>query len=225
MSSSPSPRAPSRPSGSVREGPDQKRLRILEAARRVCAREGYEAATMDAVAAEAHVSKGTLYNYFENKEHLFLSTLLQSYDEVESRIAARIGPDEDPRQHLEGYLEALVDVFPLVAAGMMVNLQVWAVVSRDASERVRMFEDLRGRYARTSRDLETTLAAGQRAGVFRRDFSPETVAGGLSAVFDGFVYRSVFDPEHANAEGLRAAFDALMRERVLARAPGGEGGR
>jgi AcrR family transcriptional regulator len=171
---------------------------------------------MDAVAAEAHVSKGTLYNYFDNKEHLFLSTLLQSYDEAEARIAARIGPEEDPRQRLEGYLDALVEAFPLVAAGMMVNLQVWAVVSRDASERVRMFEDLRERYARTSRDLQTTLAAGQRAGVFRRDFSPETVAGGLSAVFDGFVYRSVFDPEHANPEGLRAAFDALMRERVLA---------
>lgn len=199
----------------AREGADQKRQRILEAARRVCAREGYEAATMDAVAAEAHVGKGTLYNFFDSKEHLFLSTVLQSYDQGEARIEARVGPAEDPRARLEGYLEALVEGFPGVAAGMMVNLQVWAVVSRDAAARDRMFEDLRARYARSGGDLAATLSAGQRAGVFRGDFDPAATAAGLLAVFDGFVYRSVFDAERAGPEDLRSALEALIRERVL----------
>jgi len=66
---------------SARDGPHSKRLRILEAARHVCAREGYEAATMEAVAAEARVSKGTLYNYVESKEHLFLATLSRMVDQ------------------------------------------------------------------------------------------------------------------------------------------------
>jgi AcrR family transcriptional regulator len=211
----PPARAASGASGAPREGPDHKRLRILEAARRVCAREGYEAATMDAVAAEAHVSKGTLYNHFDSKEHLFLSTVLQAYDESEARIQARVVSSESPRARLEGYLDALVEAFPLVAAGMMVNLQVWAVVSRDGEARDRMFDDLSRRYARNGGDLEAALSAGQRAGVFRDDFEPPAIAAGLLAVFDGFVYRSVFDPEHADPEGLRAAFDALVRERVL----------
>jgi AcrR family transcriptional regulator len=201
----------------AREGLERKRLRIVEAARRVCARDGYEAATMDAVAAEARVSKGTLYNFFEGKEHLFLSTVLQAYDESEARIAARVGPADDPRERLGGFLDALVESFPQVAAGMMVNLQVWAVVSRDASARDRMFEDLQGRYARTGADLEAALAAGQRVGVFREDLEPEAMAAGLLAVFDGFVYRSVFDADHANAEGLRTALDMLVRDRVLHR--------
>jgi AcrR family transcriptional regulator len=200
----------------TREGPDRKQRRILEAARRVCAREGYEAATMDAVASEAHVSKGTLYNFFESKEHLFLSTVLQAYEEAEARIAARVGPVESPRARLEGFLEALVESFPQVAAGMMVNLQVWAVVSRDADARTRMFDDLSRRYARSGADLEAALAAGQRAGVFRDDFEPAATAAGLLALFDGFVYRSLFDPERADADALSAALDALIRERVLA---------
>ncbi|MBW2312765.1 MAG: TetR/AcrR family transcriptional regulator [Deltaproteobacteria bacterium] len=194
-------------------GPDEKRFRILEAARRVCTREGYEAATMEAIAAEARVSKGTLYNFFESKEHLFLSTVLQSYDEAEARFDG--GPSEDPRVRLDGFLEAMIESFPHVAAGMMVNLQVWAVVSRDADSRTRMFEDLSQRYGRLGADLETTLSAGQRAGVFRPDFAAAAVAAGLLAVLDGYVYRSVFDPGRAGARDLRASFDALIRERVL----------
>jgi len=201
---------------SARDGPHSKRLRILEAARHVCAREGYEAATMEAVAAEARVSKGTLYNYFESKEHLFLATVLHDYDEAEARVEARVGEVESPRPRLEGLLEALIESFPLVASGMMVKLQVWAVVSREANARAHMFEDLSRRYARSSADLEATLTAGQRVGVFRGDFEPAAVAEGVLAVFDGFVYRAVFDPGRAGAEGLRAAFDTLIRERVLA---------
>jgi len=203
------------PSG-VREGPDRKRLRILEAARRVCARDGYESATMDAVAGEARVSKGTLYNFFASKEQLFLSTVLHAYEESEARVEARVGPADGPLERLQGFLDALVEGFPAVAAGMMVNLQVWAVVSRDADARAQMFDDLSRRYARSGADLEATLAAGQHGGLFRSDFDPAATAAGLLAVFDGFVYRSVFDPDHAGPEALRAALDALIRQRVLA---------
>jgi len=90
------------------------------------------------------------------------------------------------------------------------------VVSRDAGARSRMFDDLSRRYARTGADLEATLAEGRRAGLFRSDVDPAATAAGLLALFDGFVYRSVFDPGHAGADALRAALDALIRERVLA---------
>ncbi|NNL65381.1 MAG: TetR/AcrR family transcriptional regulator [Myxococcales bacterium] len=202
-------------SDSARAGADEKRLRILEAARAVCGRLGYEAATMDAVAAEARVSKGTLYNHFDGKEDLFASTVLQEYDAGELRIAAHVGPGEDPVARLEGLLSAMVESFPAIAAGMMVNLQVWAVVSRDTEARRRMFEDLSARYARAGEALRATLRAGREAGRFRDDFDVDAVADGVAALFDGFVYRSVFDPENADGRAVAAAFDTLIRERVL----------
>lgn len=45
--------------------------RILEAAIKVFAEAGYSGASMDVVAAEAGLSKPTLYQYFESKEALF----------------------------------------------------------------------------------------------------------------------------------------------------------
>jgi len=46
---------------------------ILEAAFEEFSRNGYAATTLDQVAERAGVTKGTIYVYFENKEHLFIS--------------------------------------------------------------------------------------------------------------------------------------------------------
>ena len=40
---------------------------LMEAARRVIGRHGFEGTTIDRVAEEAHVAKGTIYLYFSNK--------------------------------------------------------------------------------------------------------------------------------------------------------------
>lgn len=52
---------------------ERRRNEIIDAADRVFAARGYSDATMDAIAVEAELSKGTLYLYFENKEALFLA--------------------------------------------------------------------------------------------------------------------------------------------------------
>jgi AcrR family transcriptional regulator len=46
---------------------------ILEAAFEEFSRNGYASTTLDQVAERAGVTKGTIYVYFENKEHLFIS--------------------------------------------------------------------------------------------------------------------------------------------------------
>jgi len=49
----------------------EKERQILNGAARVFALDGYEGASMSRIAAEAGVSKGTLYNYFAGKADLF----------------------------------------------------------------------------------------------------------------------------------------------------------
>jgi TetR/AcrR family transcriptional regulator, mexJK operon transcriptional repressor len=48
-----------------------KREKILEGARLVFSEFGYEAASMESIAREAKVAKGTLYNHFSDKQALF----------------------------------------------------------------------------------------------------------------------------------------------------------
>jgi AcrR family transcriptional regulator len=59
-----------KPSGSPR-----KSELMLEAARRLFAEVGYEAASMDLIAKTAGVSKATLYAHFDSKENLFVEIL------------------------------------------------------------------------------------------------------------------------------------------------------
>ncbi len=53
---------------------------ILDAALKVFAGQGYTGTTMDAVAAEAGVTKPTLYSYFPSKESLFQAMMLGKRD-------------------------------------------------------------------------------------------------------------------------------------------------
>jgi AcrR family transcriptional regulator len=73
----------------------QKRRAILRAARTVFVRDGFSAG-MDLIAAEADVSKVTVYNHFGSKDHLFVEVIGSALEEAlttavvgaESRLAA-----------------------------------------------------------------------------------------------------------------------------------------
>ena len=58
---------------------ERKHDAILDAARAVFSREGYAASSVDDVAAEAGIGKGTVYLYFKSKEELYLAALARDF--------------------------------------------------------------------------------------------------------------------------------------------------
>ncbi|MER7467336.1 TetR/AcrR family transcriptional regulator [Streptomyces sp. NPDC097981] len=81
----------------------RKREAILEAARTVFLREGFGAG-VDQLAAEAGVSKVTVYNHFGSKENLFNAVIGQTLDEAlevaQSVIQAKLAESDDVRTDL-----------------------------------------------------------------------------------------------------------------------------
>ncbi|MGH8184024.1 MAG: TetR/AcrR family transcriptional regulator [Rhodanobacteraceae bacterium] len=67
--------SPERCCGPGRPKDLEKRAAILEAAKRLFPQHGFEGTSMDAVAAEAGVSKLTVYSHFGGKEALFVETV------------------------------------------------------------------------------------------------------------------------------------------------------
>ena len=59
-----------------------KRAAILEAAKQLFAREGFAGASMDKIAAEAGVSKLTVYSHFGDKEALFAAAIRAKCEEM-----------------------------------------------------------------------------------------------------------------------------------------------
>jgi TetR/AcrR family fatty acid metabolism transcriptional regulator len=69
---------------------DRKRNAILDAARTVFSRCGYDGAAVGDVASEAGVAKGTLYLYFKSKEELYLEALARDLGNVAHRARAEM---------------------------------------------------------------------------------------------------------------------------------------
>jgi AcrR family transcriptional regulator len=65
---------------------DQRRDRILQAARGVFFEEGFSAATMSTIAARLGGSKATLYAYFKNKEDLFDAIIADQCQVIEKLL-------------------------------------------------------------------------------------------------------------------------------------------
>ncbi|MBV9734445.1 MAG: TetR/AcrR family transcriptional regulator [Acidisphaera sp.] len=74
----------------------EKRAQILHGAAAVFDQDGYEGASMSRIAAEANVSKGTLYNHFTSKAHLFAAYVEQQCSRKLGHIFETIDGDDDP---------------------------------------------------------------------------------------------------------------------------------
>ena len=87
-----------KPSGPGRPKDLGKRAAILDAAKRLFANEGFAGASMDEIAAEAGVSKLTVYSHFGDKEALFAAAVRAKCEEML--------PDDLFQQELKGPLRS-----------------------------------------------------------------------------------------------------------------------
>jgi AcrR family transcriptional regulator len=86
--------------------------RILDAATAVFAREGFDRANMDAIAAEAKATKPTLYARFGSKEGLFRAAVEREYELRKARLFhAYAGGDGAPfRERLHSWSNTYFDL-------------------------------------------------------------------------------------------------------------------
>ncbi|MDO9534813.1 MAG: TetR/AcrR family transcriptional regulator [Bacillota bacterium] len=70
--------------------PENKRLRIINAATAVFSRKGFHNAKVEEIAEEADVGKGTVYEYFNSKKELFLEMILYTHDKYQDRLKQKL---------------------------------------------------------------------------------------------------------------------------------------
>lgn len=94
-----------------RRRPTQARARkkydaVLEACTQVLTTQGYAKATMMELSLESGVAVPTIYQYFENKDAIFLAWINRVIDSVLSKVMVLAGSLEN--QSLEQYVEVLI---------------------------------------------------------------------------------------------------------------------
>jgi AcrR family transcriptional regulator len=80
---------------------EMKRAQILDGARAVFLAEGFDGASMEAIAQAAGVSKGTLYSYFKGKDELFTSLIAAYQNRSIEETFRSLSKANDLRENLE----------------------------------------------------------------------------------------------------------------------------
>lgn len=85
----------------------RKRDQILEGAKRVFMKAGFDAATMNDITREAQVSKGTIYVYFNNKEDLFAALIERERSRLVASMRQALAGDGPVEESLSRFGTAL----------------------------------------------------------------------------------------------------------------------
>lgn len=143
----------------VRRRAEARRLEILRAAARVFRRQGFAATGMREIAAEADLSPGNLYHYFEGKQELLFFCQDRSLDVMLEALEAARASDRPVPEQLRSAIRAHVRCMLDELEGSAAHLELDAL----PDELHRRLVAKRDRY---ERGIRRVISAGVRSGEF-----------------------------------------------------------
>ena len=179
-----------------------RRNEILQAAWKVFGSKDYDTATIDDVAAEAELSKGTLYLYFQNKADLFQSTIEMGMERINTIVQDIVSSNDDPvssigeiiKRMLE-YAEDNMDFFKILSSGRA-HFEVHAEMANNCDFKERIMKTA----SRNVVIIAELIQRGMDAGVFYQ-VNPEDAAFVLMSIIRGFAFRRIIDPTEVSLPG------------------------
>jgi TetR/AcrR family transcriptional regulator, transcriptional repressor of bet genes len=187
---------------------EERRAELASAVWRLASRDGLDAVTLRAVAAEAGWSTGALHHYFDDKEDLLLFAFRTVADRVGRRVdAAR----ESATEPLELARALLAMGLPLDAE-RRAETRVWFAFLGLALTRPVLARAQRAAYRHWRRLVASTLHEAQERGEIDPGIDPEREAAGLVALVDGLAVQASFEPRAID----RARMEELVDERLTA---------
>ncbi len=185
------------------EAKEQRRRRLVDAAWRCVARGGYRTLRVDDVCAEAGLSKGAFYTYFEHKHDLLLALLdddAEGMTELVADAGSRSGGVEQIRRFVAGLVERGSD-----GAAVQLRADLWAEISSDEELRIRFLEAMQRRRAHLAALIDSAVAAGDLV-----DVPANALAAVFLALGDGLMLHRVLDPAGFRWPNVRRAVDVLL---------------
>ena len=191
---------------SASDGRELRQDRILDAAVAVLARWGFRKTTVDDVAREAGVGKGTIYLHWKDKVELFRAAIWHASQKTIEEMMKRVAADPDGGRFHRLWAHGLVAIYdnPLLSGVMTgkVDIAGGAIEALGSSTVSRLIG--------TS---EEQIAAMQHANLIRRDVPTRVVLALLGALKLGIISSSqlLLAGQAPTAQELTDGLSDLMR--------------
>ena len=185
---------------------DVRRQQIIEAAYRCFARKGFHQSTMRDIYAEADLSPGAIYHYFNSKEDIIEASFI--FDHQRSLpVLERAIDDPNPLvaiDHIMDFFFAGLESAAALGANQ-VNIQGWG----EALVNPRLFTPLSQSFHDIQELLGRLIRGGQAAGTIDQGINPEAAGEVLLSSYLGLYLQKALNPE-MNVEAYKNVVTALF---------------
>ncbi len=167
----------------------EKYSRIINAGVNIFMRKGFYQTTVEEVAREAGVGKGTVYNYFANKEALFLAIIDDGIENLVNYVEESRDKNTDPRAQLQQAIRAVLDFFAHHREFCIFLVREHFSYSHSLRDQVEKFHQ---QHNAIFRDI---LEQCKEKGLFDLEYLDTLTAGITGAVFSSAFYWFMFREE------------------------------
>ncbi len=183
-----------------------RRQRLVDAAWRRVAASGYHETTVDEVCAEAGVSKGAFYGYFDTKQDLFLALLEEETDALDRVADELASSDVSGAERVRGFTRAMLEVGD-DPGRVQLRADLWSALASDPIIRTRFADAVERRRAILRAWITRSIQDGDLSIDERQANALSSI---LLALTDGLMLHRALDPTGFKWQNIRAVMDALI---------------
>jgi len=185
---------------------EERRKQILAAALKVFTEKGFHTANVSEVAAEAGVSQGTIYWYFDSKEDLFQAAVLSVFEELDQETLGTVLMQATAREKLWGLVRGMEGLAGQMGGLFMLFLGYWAS-SPDRTKAGQWWLELLIEYKEVVAGI---IAEGVQSGELR-PVDAEALAWSMLAAYDGLAAYTMLLPDLDLARISRVFAETLIK--------------
>ncbi|MFP3390760.1 TetR family transcriptional regulator [Brevibacillus sp. SIMBA_040] len=184
---------------------NQKKTLLLQAAKRVFLAKGYTKATMQDVMDEAGISRGALYAYFDNVEHLYMELL--QFEDQQDVLFFSPNDDETSWQQITNWVhKQQKEIEQIEQTLTQANSEYFLSIRDSKKQEGDTYSTTR--YDRIVDALTVLFQSGAKKGELQPRLPAEMISRYLVSFIDGLM----LDTAHLGAEKTRVAeqIEALL---------------
>jgi AcrR family transcriptional regulator len=185
----------------------ERRAQIVAAARNCFARSGFHNTTLQDIFAEAGLSAGCVYNYFQSKDELMLAIAEERHDE-ERQLIKEASETDDPVVALRQVARTFADEY-LKEDGLdkrRIALQTWS----EAQINPFMLSSVRTGMDGPRVQLAQLIRRGQATKQLTSTLDADAIAQTVIAIFHGSVLQKLWKPD-IDSDAQFAVFEHFLR--------------
>lgn len=169
---------------------------------------GYAQTTMESVATEAGISKGSIYNYFQNKQDLFEKVFASSMATIGVTVDEILAREIPASAKLESLLNFWFDQLGYHKKISRLVIEFWANAAR--GQQGQIVQSLTETFGAWRDRLVGLLKQGMQAGEFTGDFDVKVASSLILAILDGLMVQSMLMGIEVNEEFLAALKRSIL---------------